>query len=69
MNDADVIIEVMSLGLSQQRCIYVYSRFLKCRYKKGPPLRIALSLNGSLAMCYSRMGKPQTTIAANVFHF
>jgi hypothetical protein len=37
--------------------------------KKGLPVWIALSLNGSLAMCYSRMGRPQTTIAANVFHF
>ena len=46
-----------------------HKRWLNFRYKKGLTLRIALSLNGSLAMCYSRMGKPQTTIAANVFHF
>jgi len=48
VNNPGVIIEVMSLGLSQQGHIYVCPRFLNCRYQKGPPLQIALSLNGSL---------------------
>ena len=39
-------------------------------YKKASTVRLRLfCIIGSLAMCYSRMGKPQTTIAANVFHF
>jgi hypothetical protein len=54
-----------------ETCMYfsVYGNYQMSHNKKGLPLRIALSLNGSLAMCYSRMGRPQTTIAANVFHF
>ena len=44
--------------------------FLNAKCKKGPSFRIALFLGiGSLAVFYSHMGKPHTTIDANVFHF
>ena len=35
---------------------------------KKPVTRTGSS-NGSLTVCYSHMGKPHTTIAANTFHF
>ena len=37
--------------------------------KKGHLEQVAFLSMGSLAVCYSRMGRPQTTIAANAFHF
>ena len=45
------------------------AHFSDTHNKKGLPSRITLSLNRSLTVCYSRIGKPYTTIAANVFHF
>ncbi len=38
-------------------------------HKKAAPLRERLSLNKSLAMSYSHMGRPHTTIGAERFHF
>ena len=41
-----------------------------CAYtKKAQSLDWASSCIGSLAVCYSHMGNPHTTIAANTFHF
>ena len=39
-------------------------------YKKAPTVFWLglFCIIGSLAVCYSRMGKPHTTIAANTFH-
>ncbi len=37
--------------------------------KKTAPFRERLSLNKSLAMSYSHMGRPHTTIGAERFHF
>ena len=47
----------------------VYSYLPIFQNAKSHLNEVALYLIGSLAVCYSRMGKPQTTIAANAFHF
>ena len=38
-------------------------------YEKAHSIEWAFLLIGSLAVFYSHMGKPHTTIDANVFHF